>query len=138
VDVPHATYVEGILGVYELTRPELLADVFTWAYQRSVSRYTAVLQTVGEPDPFRLRYRSLMKIIVYDVVMEQFTPAQTAARVQEFAEARVPPGDLRRFIALIQTELRSLHEGNIARYRLRLETFLAWKRAARRPADTPL
>jgi len=57
VDVPDRAYIDGILGVYELNRIELLRDVFVWAYERSCARYSAVRQSLGEPDPFRLRYR---------------------------------------------------------------------------------
>jgi len=38
IDVPKRAYVEGILGVYELNRIELLRDVFVWGYERSVKR----------------------------------------------------------------------------------------------------
>ena len=39
MDVPEKAYVEGMLGVYELNRIELLLDVFAWAYERSCARY---------------------------------------------------------------------------------------------------
>jgi hypothetical protein len=75
-------YTHGILGVYELARIELLRDVFIWAYGRSCARYSAVRQSLGEPDPFRLRYRQ---------------------------------------------ELMALHEGNVARYRLRPSEYQSWR-----------
>jgi hypothetical protein len=59
VDVPERAYIDGVLAVYELNRIELLRDVFVWAYERSSARYSAVRQSLGEPDPFRLRYRAL-------------------------------------------------------------------------------
>jgi Fic family protein len=55
--VARATYADAVLGVYELNRTELLKDVFIWAYERSAARYAAVRQSLGEPDPFRLRHR---------------------------------------------------------------------------------
>jgi fido (protein-threonine AMPylation protein) len=54
VDVPETAYVSGTLGVYELTRVELLRDVFVWAYERSSQRYVAVRDSVAEPDVFRM------------------------------------------------------------------------------------
>lgn len=53
VDVPERAYIEGLLGVYELNRIELLRDVFVWAYERSCARYSAVRQSLGEPDLIR-------------------------------------------------------------------------------------
>jgi hypothetical protein len=68
VDVPERAYIDGVLGVYELNRIELLRDVFVWAYERSSARYSAVRQSLGEPDPFRLRYRALVAELVAAVV----------------------------------------------------------------------
>jgi hypothetical protein len=56
-DVPRQTYTEAVLGVYELTRIDLLNDVLIWAYERSAVRYAAVRRSLGEPDPLRFRYR---------------------------------------------------------------------------------
>ena len=61
-DVPLHLYTEGVLGVYELNRIELLRDVFVRACRRSVARYVAVRQSLGEPDPFRMRHRSTSPI----------------------------------------------------------------------------
>ena len=37
VDVPERAYIAGTLGVYEMTRVDLLRDVFVWAYERPAS-----------------------------------------------------------------------------------------------------
>ena len=60
VEVRERVYVDGILGVYELNRVELLRDAFIWAYERSCARYSSVRQSLGNPDPFRMRYRELI------------------------------------------------------------------------------
>lgn len=60
VDVPQPIYISAMLGIYELNRVELLRDVFVWAYQRSCARYSAVRQSLGEPEPFRSQYRLLI------------------------------------------------------------------------------
>ncbi len=39
IDVPERAYIDGVLGVYELNRVELLCDVFVWAYERSAMKY---------------------------------------------------------------------------------------------------
>ena len=56
-DVPREVYIEALLGIYELNRTSLLRDVFMFAYERSVARYATIRQTVGEPDPFRMKWR---------------------------------------------------------------------------------
>ena len=64
VDVPNGDYIDGLLSVYELNRIELLHVVFVWAYERSCARYTSIRQSLGEPDPFRLRYRKALAEVV--------------------------------------------------------------------------
>jgi hypothetical protein len=68
VDVPSDLYTQGIKGVYELNRIELLRDVFIWAYQRSADRYAAIQQSIGDPDPFRMKYREEMKSLIFTIV----------------------------------------------------------------------
>jgi hypothetical protein len=43
------------------------------------------------------------------------------------ADKQVPNGGKARFIEVTETQLMSLHEGNIARYRLRPSEFHAWQ-----------
>lgn len=126
VDVAQEIYISAMLGIYELKRIELLRDVFVWAYKRSCARYSAVRQSLGEPDPFRMHYRTLIGETVSSVVQALLNKEQAIAFVQAQAERHVPSGDRERFIEVTETQLMSLHEGNIARYRLRPSEFQAW------------
>ena len=127
VDVPERAYIDGVLGVYELNRIELLRDVFVWAYQRSSARYSAVRQSLGEPDPFRLRYRVLVAEVVATVVRAGLDKKAATAMVRQRSAEQVPSEDQARFVEVVETEIMSLHEGNIARYRLRPAEFRAWQ-----------
>jgi hypothetical protein len=125
IDVPERAYVEGTLGVYEMTHIELLRDVFVWAYERSTQRYLAMRETAAEPDPMRLRYREALIDVVGEIVRGQQRPS--AAVVRSIAEPRVPGEDLQRVTELAIEDLQHLHEGNISRYRLRLLDYRAWQ-----------
>jgi hypothetical protein len=70
-DVPNSTYTEGILGVYELNKVDLLKTVFILAYERSAEHYAAVRQSLGGPDPFRLRHRGALRQLTSDVVRQK-------------------------------------------------------------------
>ncbi|MGH8287588.1 MAG: hypothetical protein ACREV7_00965 [Steroidobacteraceae bacterium] len=70
VEVPERAYIAGTMGVYEITRVELLRDVFVWAYERSCRRYVVVRDSVAEPDRFRMRYREAMVEVVSQIVRE--------------------------------------------------------------------
>lgn len=128
VDVPVADYVNGTLGVYELNRIDYLRDVFLWAYERSCARYSAVRQSLGEPDPFRLKYRLQIARLVAEVVRAVLDKRSAAKRIATDAGGVIPAGDRNRFVEAVETELTSLHEGNIARYRLRPSEFETWRR----------
>lgn len=131
VDVPQEDYVGGVLGVYELNRVDYLREVFVWAYERSCARYAAVRQSLGQPDPFRLRLRPVLLQVVADVVRGGLDKRAAAAFVQRRAQALPQPDDRARFVILAETELSSLHEGNFARYRLRPAEFQAWQKTWR-------
>jgi len=128
VDVPEKAYVEGMLGVYELNRIELLRDVFVWAYERSCARYSAVRQSLGEPDPFRLRYRALVIEIISEVVRGCMDKSTATAFIKQRTIENAPQDDQARLVEVVETEVISLHEGNIARYRLRPLEYQAWKK----------
>lgn len=125
IDVPKKSYVEGILGVYELNRIELLRDVFVWGYERSVKRYLSTREELGEPDPFRLKYRTLLTEIIREVVLSGGGQAQNL--VTTWSAGHIPEDDQKRFINLVHAELKGLHEGNIARFRLRPAEFAVWQ-----------
>lgn len=125
VDVPERDYIDGLLGVYELQRIELLRDVFVWAYERSCQRYSVVRDALPQPDPLRLRNREQLTEVVSAIVRDD-APIDDS-RIRELATSIVAPEDLEEFVAMTISELSGLHEGNLARYRLRLSEFRRWR-----------
>jgi fido (protein-threonine AMPylation protein) len=123
--VTEQAYTRAILGVYELTRVELLRDLFVWAYERSTQEYIAIKQDLAEPDPLRLRYREVIKHIVRDVVIKPEKDALTI--IHEFIDKNVDVADRLNIQALVVEELRRLHEGVLARYHLRISEFQRWQ-----------
>lgn len=131
VDVEPGDYVNGLLGVYEMNRVELLRDVFVRAYEKSCERYAAVRFSLGDPDPFRLRHRALIGECVRDVVLGRWSREETRERLPAWTDSRVPETERKRFLEVVNRELEALHEGNIARFRLRPDEFTAWQTARR-------
>ena len=127
-DVPRQTYTEAVLGVYELNKIDLLKDVFIWAYERSAARYAAVRQSLGEPDPFRLRYREQLRELIADLVRTRIGRKDAAARIVAWSKKDIEAADRERFAEIVESELLGLHEGNFARYRIRPSEFSAWRK----------
>jgi hypothetical protein len=127
MDMPKLTYVNGILGIYEFNRTELLRDAFVWSYERSCHRYRVVLQSLGEPDQFRQRYKIQIVSIIRKIIQGCLIPSSECLTT-ETAAAQIPQEHIDHFIRILDTELRSLHEGNFARYKVRLSEFDLWRR----------
>ena len=126
-EVPAKTYTEAVLGVYELNKVDLLKDVFIWAYERSASRYTAVRQSLGEPDPFRLKHRAALREIIQDIVLERLGRKATLARIAAWAEENFEADERGQFREVVENEVLGLHEGNFARYRITPSQFKVWQ-----------
>ncbi len=126
VDVPEQIYVSGLLGVYELNRIELLREVFVWAYERSSSLYSATRQELGEPDLFRLRHRNLIITMVGEIIRGCIDKQMAVAAIKQKASEALAVNDQAKFMEVIETELMSLHKGNIARFRLKSLEYDTW------------
>ena len=127
IDVPKETYTHAMLGVYELNDISLLKDVFIWAYERSASRYAAVRQQIGEPDPFRLRHRAALREVMAEVIRTPMDRKSAFAYLATWVDGHLPDADRSPFRELAETELMALHEGNFARYQVRPAEFYAWR-----------
>ena len=126
IDVPNDIYVYGLLCVYELNRIELLKDVFIWAYKKSSDRYSAVQQSIGKPDEFRLKYRNELRTIINKIVTANNTSKQASESIRQFA-INIMEEDRSKFSELVEQELISLHEGSFARYYISPSEFKSWK-----------
>ena len=136
VDVPEQAYVEGILGVYEFNQVDLLRDVFIWAYERSCQRYLAITQVMADPDPLRIRYRETLILAVQAIIRGLKAPSEK--NIQQLTYEQVRQNDREAFNKMVMDSLQRLHEGSVARYRLKLSEFQSWKSILDRhsPADS--
>jgi len=127
IDVPEQLYIEAMLSVYEMNKTELARDMFVWAYERSARRYAALRQSLGEPDPIRMRYREELKTAVSRIILQKINKSRASREIAAFAEEAIPQADRPRFTEIAESELIGLHEGNFARFRVRPSEFFAWK-----------
>jgi hypothetical protein len=80
---------------------------------------------VPPPDPFRRRYRAALTDVIGEIVRKG-RPAEPPI-VERESKKLIPAKDRKRFVEMAIEDLKGLHEGNIARYRLRLSEFRGWK-----------
>jgi hypothetical protein len=127
IDVPDKAYIDAMLGVYEMNRVELLQDLFIWAYERSAREYIVVRKSLAEPEPFRLRYRQQLHELVANIVRGK--QLEILPMIKQYADDNISDDDRATFVELVQDEIKRLHPGVIARYRLRQSEFIAWQKA---------
>lgn len=127
IDVPDRAYIDATLGIYELNRVELLRDLFVWAYERSTREYVVVSKSLAEPEPLRLQYRLQLHEIVADIVRNLRLDVLQA--IKQYADEQLNGEDRQAFVEMVQEEIKRLHKGIIARYRIRPSEFDAWQEA---------
>jgi Fic family protein len=126
VGVPREDYLHATLSVYELQRVDYLRDVFVSAYRKSCDRYSAIRQVLGNPDPLHLRYRRDLHRYVQHIIGQGLDKKAAIAWISDESSREIAPENRAAFIEWVETILSSLHEGNIARYRLRPTAFREW------------
>jgi Fic family protein len=120
LDVEPADYAMAMFGVYEQQDVSLAADLFAWTYRRSITKYRAILESMGAPDPLRARYRERLGDAIRQIVARRST---LPAAVEALAMAGA---DRPAFIELLRVELATLEPYNCARYRLSIDKTEEW------------
>ncbi|MDR5756615.1 Fic family protein [Caballeronia sp. LZ035] len=125
LDVDPHDYACAMLGVYEYLDVSRAVDLFVWTYRRSMRKYAVVVESLGAPDPLRLRYREHLTEAV-GLVVRDGRPAQQAIDELGLTEDQAPG-----FRAMLLDELNKLGIYNCARYRLTMAATQAWIHAGR-------
>jgi Fic family protein len=128
IDVNQNDYATALLGVYERNDLSLLSDLYRWAYQRSAQRYSAIQQSLGEPNLLRLKYRNLIHEIIREIVLNKVEYSQITSKITSLLELKnIPESEIREIFQIIEIEIASLHEGNIVSYKILPSEFHEWK-----------
>ena len=117
-----ATYIDGLIGIYELNNVALLRDAYIDAYLASAENYRVLRAELESPAKAALAYRDFVRQAVRRCVLEwkDYRPDDIRAMA---AESGIPESDREQVVDYVGNELRGLHKGNLIRYRLRPEDF---------------
>ncbi len=128
IDVDREANAKALIGVYEKNDVSLLIDLYIWAYNRSSQRYSAIQQSMGEPNLLKLKYRNVIQEIVRSIILGKVEGANVVHQVQKLIMAHnLPEADQLSIFQVIETEILSLHDDNIARFKIRPSEFESWK-----------
>lgn len=120
LNVDREDYALAMMGVYESCDVSMAVDLFDWTYRRSQAKYKVVLESMGLPDPFRVKYREALNEAVGLVVRSRKPVAEALAGLG------LPAEDAPKFQQLLAQELGALAVFNCARYRLGIRETQAW------------
>lgn len=120
LDVDREDYALAMMGVYESCDVSMAVDLFDWTYRRSQAKYKVVLESMGSPDPFRVKYREALNEAVGLVVRGRKSEGEALAGLG------LPNEDASKFQRLLEQELNALAAFNCARYRLGIRETQAW------------
>ena len=129
IDVPKSDYVSGLLAIYELNKIDLMRDVFVWAYERSAKQYRLMQATLTQPDLAHMQFKDELQEIIQYIITSHIRGAEIVTAIQAWAEKNIMIAQQVQFTRLAEKEMASLHEGNIAIYRIDPVLFAKWKNA---------
>lgn len=118
MDLNEADYISGIIGIYELKSPDLLAEVFTDSYMRSLERFE-IMRSERDPDPMLIRYRSEIRSYIRNIILHD----------DETIPSTVDAADASRFWEYTERELAGLKDSDgirVHQYSLRLVDYNRW------------
>ena len=124
-DVPEDAYLDAMLAIYEFQRTEPIAELFVWAYERSALMYRALRTQIGQPDPFRARYREQLIQAIGMIVRGTLN---LNGLLDWARQNNVTSTDGDQFYKITANEIETLHDGNFARFRIRPSEWETWKR----------
>lgn len=120
LDVDRDDYALAMMGVYESCDVSMAVDLFDWTYRRSQAKYKVILESMGSPDPFRIKYRDALNEAIGLVVRSRQSEVDALARLA------LPDEDGSKFHQLLGQELDALADFNCARYRLGINETQVW------------
>ena len=118
-------YHVGTVSVAELNEIDLLRDIFISEYENSCRRYLTFRKATGNTDTFRMRYREQLLRAVQHTLKS--TESNIMEVIRKWSSSHITVEDRQQFEATLLNELEQLHEGNIARYRIRPNELNLWQ-----------
>ena len=124
--LPKDEYISAILMFYECNEVKPMIDLFKWSYLKSCERYETVRQSVGDVDEFRVRYRKQRKECMGEVIRQSIH----GDKIEDFTKKYCQKNKINqedRFIAMVITELDTLHSGAIVGTGVSESQFNQWE-----------
>ena len=128
VSVEGEPYAKALVDVYERNDISAFRELYIESYHASCQQYSAMQQTLGKPNEFKLKYRSIIVQIIRSIILEKVRGNQVVSKIKSLLALQpLSKEDAAHLFQVIETEILSLHDGNIARFKIRPSEFQAWR-----------
>lgn len=112
------TYIDGLIGIYEINNVSLLREVYVDAYLESATNYKTLRAEVDLPEKAAVAYRDFVKEAVrHSVLVWKEFKADNVMNMA--AAADIPDEDRQQVVDYVGAQFRGLHEGNAIRFKLK-------------------
>lgn len=126
-DIDQKDYAPSLLGIYEKNDPSLLRELYVWAYKRSAERYSALQQAMGEPNLLKIKYRDIIQKIIRTIILKKVSGSRIVTTIKNLlAREKIIEPEFTQLFQIIEREIVNLHDGNIARFKIRPSEFQQW------------
>ncbi len=115
-----ATYIDGLIGIYELNNIALLKEIYIDSYLASAEKHRVLRAEIDNPAKAALSYREFVREAVRFSVLttKAFKQDEIIAMAKQH---KILEAEREAVIDYIHQQFSSLHEGNLIRYRLKLD-----------------
>ncbi|MBT3980280.1 MAG: hypothetical protein HOE90_02950 [Bacteriovoracaceae bacterium] len=114
MDIEVEDYNQALMYFYETCDHKPFLKVFEYAYERSIERFSVVLDSIGAPDSFRIKYRKQRKNLQGKIIKELIINNKISPYIDEWMiRNKIEEKDFELF--KIET-LKDLKEINSARF----------------------
>lgn len=120
VTMDDSTYIDSLIGIYELNNVSLLSEIYIDSYLASAESYKVIRAEVESPEKAAIAHRDFVKDAVRMSVLKwkMFDADKVAIMARE---ADIPEPEIDQVVRYVGKQISGLHEGNAIRFRLKLK-----------------
>ena len=127
INVSRKDYTVALLAIYERNEVIPMLEVFRWAYLQSCNQYSPVKDTPGDFDFYRVRYRTLRKEVLGDIIRGEIHGQDIDGYVQKITSKNGIENP-EKFLRNVREDAEYLHEGAIVGLNISIDQFRIWVR----------
>ena len=127
INVSRKDYTAALLAIYERNEVIPMLEVFRWAYLQSCNQYSAVKDSISDFDFYRVRYRTLRKEVLGDIVRGELHGRDIDGYVQKITSENGIENP-EKFLRIVREDAEYLHEGAIVGLNISIDQFRNWVR----------